>query len=115
MTQEKLAAELGITFQQVQKYEKGTNRVGASRLQALASILGVPIAFFFDGAPETGVTRSGLSAGDAPDHLTALLSTSVGLALVKAFSKIPDRAVRRRIVQLVEALVADARRGGGGK
>ncbi|RUY60953.1 XRE family transcriptional regulator, partial [Mesorhizobium sp. M7A.F.Ca.CA.001.13.1.1] len=51
MSQEKLGENLGITFQQIQKYEKGTNRVGASRLQAIASILGVPVAFFFEDAP----------------------------------------------------------------
>ena len=102
MSQEKLAKKLGITFQQVQKYEKGTNRVSASRLQALASILAVPIAFFFEGSPVAGK----MDDGPISDLLSDFLATKAGPALVKAFVKIRDPAIRRQIVHLVEAIAS---------
>ena len=102
MSQEKLAKKLGITFQQVQKYEKGANRVGASRLQAIASILGVPIAFFFEGSPGNGK----MDDGPISDLLSDLLATKAGPALVKAFVKIRNPAIRRQIIHLVEAIAS---------
>ena len=102
MSQEKLAKKLGITFQQVQKYEKGTNRVGASRLQAIASILGAPIAFFFEGSPGVGKMDDGPNS----DLLSDLIATKAGPALVKAFVKVRDPAIRRQIVHLVEAIAS---------
>jgi transcriptional regulator with XRE-family HTH domain len=102
MSQEKLAKKLGITFQQVQKYEKGTNRVGASRLQAIASILGAPIAFFFEGS--LGADK--MDDGPISDLLSDLLATKAGPALVKAFVKVRDPAIRRQIVHLVEAIAS---------
>ena len=108
MSQEKLGENLGITFQQIQKYEKGTNRVGASRLQAIASILGVPVAFFFEDVP--GYETAG-NRGFAEDASTAFAlefcSSSEGLQLNRAFVKISDMKVRRKIIELVKALAAD--------
>ncbi len=106
MSQEKLGEKLGITFQQIQKYEKGTNRIGASRLQQIATVLSVPVSFFFEGAPvpEAG---GGLSEPTSPAYVSDFLATSDGLALTKAFMKVKDAKVRRRIVDLVEAMVAE--------
>jgi transcriptional regulator with XRE-family HTH domain len=107
MSQEKLGESLGITFQQIQKYEKGTNRVGASRLQSIASILGVPVAFFFEGAPGQGPAGSGLSE-EAGSVYTPDFTTSVeGLQLNRAFVRISDPKVRRKIIDLVRALGND--------
>lgn len=102
ISQEKLGEGLGITFQQVQKYEKGTNRVGASRLQAVANILNVPVAFFFEDAPSSEV-----SAEPASNPVVDFLSTSEGLQLNRAFIGIKDQRVRRRVVDLVRALSGD--------
>jgi transcriptional regulator with XRE-family HTH domain len=104
MSQETLGGALGLTFQQVQKYEKGTNRIGASRLQHIANILHVPPEFFFDGSP--GQQKIDGSA-PSPGYVAEFLSTSDGLALVKAFTQLPDPKLRRRIVALVEAIASD--------
>jgi transcriptional regulator with XRE-family HTH domain len=106
MTQEKLAGHLGLTFQQVQKYEKGTNRVSASRLQAVSHILDVPVSFFFEQAPE--VTGPGHGHADMPSlaYVNDFLTTSDGLALAKAFMRIEDPALRRSIVRLVECVTS---------
>lgn len=103
MSQEKLGESLGITFQQVQKYEKGTNRVGASRLQNIARILNVPAAFFFEDAPGENVEAGGL-AESSTSYVVNFLSSSEGLQLNRAFVKISDPKVRRRIIDLVRAL-----------
>lgn len=107
MSQEKLGEKLGITFQQIQKYEKGTNRVGASRLQQIATVLGVPVSFFFEGAPVQDSSPSGFSESANPAYISDFLATSDGLSLTKAFMKIKDPKVRRRIVDLVEAMVTE--------
>lgn len=107
MSQEKLGERLGITFQQVQKYEKGTNRIGASRLQQISSILGVPVSFFFEGAPDGGTGATGFGESGNPPFVSDFLATAEGLALSKAFMKVSDPKLRRRIVDLVEAMVAD--------
>jgi transcriptional regulator with XRE-family HTH domain len=107
MSQEKLGDALGLTFQQVQKYEKGTNRIGASRLQQISQILQVPVSFFFEGAPSAttvGAHADGLSEAPSPAYVSDFLSTSDGLALTKAFTKIHDAKLRRRIVDLVEQI-----------
>lgn len=110
MSQEKLGNSLGLTFQQVQKYEKGTNRIGASRLQQISHILQVPVAFFFEGAPSVGGSRSdGMSEAPSPAYVSDFLATSDGLALTKAFMRISDSKLRRRIVDLVEQIAADKR------
>ena len=102
MSQEKLGDALGLTFQQVQKYEKGTNRIGASRLQQISHALQVPISFFFEELPVA--TRSTVEPGLSPSMLTGFLATSEGLALVDGFMKIRNGKVRRRIVDLVERI-----------
>jgi transcriptional regulator with XRE-family HTH domain len=107
MSQEKLGEKLGITFQQIQKYEKGTNRVGASRLQQIATVLAVSPAFFFEGAPVPEMGGEALAESPSPAYVSDFLATSDGLALTKAFMKIKDPKVRRRIVDLVESMVAD--------
>ena len=107
MSQEKLADGLGLTFQQVQKYEKGTNRVGASRLQAITTILDVPVSFFFEGAPRLPAsTRK--KAGHAPstDFITEFLESADGQSLVEAFVRIKSPIVRRSIVFMVESVSA---------
>lgn len=103
MSQTALGDALGVTFQQVQKYELGTNRVGASRLQQVATALQVPISFFFDGAP--GVS-SGAAKGPSPDFAVQFLATTEGVALVRAFSRVKDRKLRRKIVKLIEQMTA---------
>ena len=110
MSQEKLADALGLTFQQVQKYEKGTNRISASRLQAISQILDAPVHFFFEGGPQIAKGAHGahgLGENPSPAYVTDFLTTSDGLALVKAFVKIKDAAVRRSIVRMVEAITAN--------
>ena len=104
MSQEKLGDALGLTFQQVQKYEKGTNRIGASRLQHISRILQVPVSFFFDGAPEIPGQATGMSETPSPAYVSDFLATSDGLALTKAFTRIKDGKLRRRIVDLVEQI-----------
>ena len=104
MSQEKLGDSLGLTFQQVQKYEKGTNRIGASRLQQISTILQVPVSFFFEGAPD--LTTPTAANGDAPSpaYVADFLATSDGLALTKAFMRIKDPKLRRSIVDLVQQI-----------
>jgi len=107
MSQEKLGDALALTFQQVQKYEKGTNRIGASRLQQISQILQVPVAFFFEGAPvlaAEGAALEGLPEAPSPAYVSDFLATSDGLSLTKAFMRIPDPKLRRRIVDLVQQI-----------
>ena len=92
MSQEKLGDALGLTFQQVQKYEKGTNRMGASRLQQAADILGVAVPFFFEGA--VGGTYKPDGSAPSPAYIDDFVTTSDGLRLMKAFMRIPKPAVR---------------------
>ena len=106
-SQEEIGSAVGITFQQIQKYEKGTNRIGASRLQQIALVLSVPVSFFFEGAPVPESLASGLSEPPSPAYVSDFLATSDGLALTKAFMKVKDAKVRRRIVDLVESIAAD--------
>ena len=101
MSQEKLGDALGVTFQQVQKYEKGTNRISASRLQQISQILQLPVTFFFEGAPGQPKTDGG---GPSPAYVSDFLATKDGLALTKAFMQIKDAKLRRSIVNLVEEI-----------
>jgi transcriptional regulator with XRE-family HTH domain len=105
MSQEKLGEGLGLTFQQIQKYEKGTNRIGASRIQQISEILQVPVSFLFEGSP-----GSSTHFGEAPSpaYVADFLATSEGLALIRAFTRVPDIKLRRAIVDMVELIV-----GGG--
>lgn len=108
MSQEKLGESLGITFQQIQKYEKGTNRIGASRLQQISTVLSVPVAFFFEGAPTVGPGGEGFAEEQSPAYVSDFLATSDGLTLTRNFMRIADPKVRRRIVDLVIALAGEA-------
>jgi transcriptional regulator with XRE-family HTH domain len=104
MSQEKLGEALGLTFQQVQKYEKGTNRVGASRIQQISEILQVPVSFLFEGGPSGTAATGGFSEGTSPAYVSDFLATSEGLALTRAFTRIADVKLRRSIVELVEQI-----------
>jgi transcriptional regulator with XRE-family HTH domain len=103
MSQEKLGDALDLTFQQVQKYEKGTNRIGASRLQHISQILKVPVSFFFEGAPNMP-GHAGMGEAPSPAYVNDFLATSDGLSLTKSFIKIKSSKLRRRIVELVEQM-----------
>ncbi len=107
MSQEKLGESLGITFQQIQKYEKGTNRIGASRLQHIATILKVPVAFFFEDAPGTPDEVPGVGDNPQTTYVVDFLSSSDGLALNKAFVRIENPKVRKKVVELVKSIAGD--------
>jgi transcriptional regulator with XRE-family HTH domain len=108
MSQEKLGDALSLTFQQVQKYEKGTNRIGASRLQQIAHFLQVPVSFFFEGAPDIPTNGSaGMAEAPSPAYVSEFLASSDGLALTKAFMQIKDPKLRRRIVDLVSQIAGE--------
>ena len=107
MSQEKLGAALGLTFQQVQKYERGANRIGASRLQQLSHILQVPVAYFFEGAPNASAPHGSNGSALSMAQIDDFVSDSDGLRLIGAFMRIDNAAVRRRIVKLVEQIAGD--------
>jgi transcriptional regulator with XRE-family HTH domain len=112
MSQEKLGDGLGITFQQIQKYEKGTNRVSASRLQHIARILSVPIPFFFENAPgESAEQPPGIDA-NSNNYALEFLSSAEGLQLNRAFVRIKDSKLRRTITNLVRALAGEQETAG---
>ena len=104
MSQEKLGEALGITFQQIQKYEKGTNRVGASRLQQISQVLGVPVSFFFEDAPGDAPPQGGMAEANSSAYVVDFLSSSEGLQLNRSFARISDPKVRRKIIELVRTL-----------
>ena len=106
MSQERLGDALGLTFQQVQKYEKGTNRIGASRLQQIAEILQVPVSYFFEGAPGQTSRSGGMGEAASPTYVSDFLATSDGLALSRAFVQIKNSKLRRKIVDLVESIAS---------
>jgi transcriptional regulator with XRE-family HTH domain len=107
MSQEKLGAALGLTFQQVQKYENGTNRIGASRLQQISHILQVPVEFFFESAPNASAPHDPNGSGLSVAQIDEFVSNSDGLRLIGAFMRIDNAAVRRRIVMLVQEIAGD--------
>src|SRR5579871_6269120 len=106
MSQEKLGDALGLTFQQVQKYEKGTNRVGASRIQQISEVLQVPVSFLFEGSPPGTVSAETAGEATSPSYVSDFLATSEGLALTRAFTRIDDAKLRRSIVDLVEQIAS---------
>ena len=118
ISQDKLGEELDLTFQQVQKYEKGVNRIGAARLYEIARILEVPVQFFFDdfgdgpetmiGFAETNARAGGAGAGEDKSDFFEVLSTPEGMQLCRAFVAIKDYQVRRRVLDLVKALGEEA-------
>jgi len=107
MSQTKLGDGLGITFQQVQKYENGANRIGASRLQHISDILQVPVPFFFEGAPDLPGQPTRFGGAPSPAYVSEFLATNDGLTLTKAFMQIREQRLRRRIVSLVEEIAGD--------
>ncbi len=112
MSQEKLGQALGLTFQQVQKYERGTNRIGASRLHDLARVLGVPVAFFFEDLNVTGEAPSGDTTAKAKGISEAAeifygnepIMRRETLELVRAYLRIADPQLRRRVFELAKAI-----------
>lgn len=104
MSQERLAEQIGVTFQQVQKYEKGTNRIGASRLQAIANVLAVPVAFFFQQDNTQPLNTDGLGAINGLEDLSEFLTSKEGLNLNKAFMKINDPSIRQSVLTLIKSL-----------
>ncbi len=109
MSQEKLGELLGLTFQQVQKYEKGINRIGASRLFEIANVLGVNVQFFYDDAPDLGLpgAQAGFAEGSNSDYVGGFLKSREGIELNRAFARISDPKVRRSVVDLVRSLADD--------
>jgi transcriptional regulator with XRE-family HTH domain len=114
MSQEKLGEALGLTFQQIQKYEKGTNRIGASRLQQISRTLNVPPSFFFDGAPvqdnqvlENGGSHMSAVESSNSTFVIDFIASAEGLHLNKAFARIQDPKIRKRIIDLVASLADD--------
>jgi transcriptional regulator with XRE-family HTH domain len=105
MSQERLGELLGLTFQQVQKYEKGMNRIGAGRLFDIARILGVSIDYFYEGL--TGAASRGFSENDASPPVMEFISTSEGLQLALAFMRIGDAKIRKHVLDLVRSLADD--------
>ena len=114
MSQERLGQLLGLTFQQVQKYERGVNRIGSSRLYELGRILHVPVSFFFDDMPEGDLAGAPVPAapGLAEDPVAFAfdddrdlpLDKRETLELVRAYNRIPDAAIRKRLFELTKAL-----------
>lgn len=103
MSQEKLGEHLGITFQQIQKYEKGMNRIGASRLQKISEVLCVPVSFFFEGLPDEGGTTTGFEEQGA-EYVVDPMNSPESVQLNRAFSRISNPKLRKRIVELVRAM-----------
>ena len=103
MSQEKLGEQLGITFQQVQKYEKGTNRIGASRLQTISQILEVPIGYFF---PEEPAFVGGMGESAQSDYVSDFMMSSEGIELNRAFAQIKDSKLRRKVIELVRTMAS---------
>lgn len=109
MSQEKLGEALGVTFQQVQKYEKGTNRIGASRMQQISKTLKVPVSFFFEDIPgsQNDAANDGLGEADSTSYVMDFLSTSEGIELNAAFVRIGNASIRRKIIEMVRILADD--------
>ena len=123
MSQEKLGELLGLTFQQVQKYEKGANRIGASRLFDISQILAVPVSYFFDDVPDEVASSHRLTNGngaavighvnghykdlESGPHMMEFVSSAEGFQLIRAYTKITDPRVRKRVLDLVKSLTGD--------
>ena len=115
MSQERLGRHLGLTFQQVQKYEKGVNRIGASRLYAIACVLDAPVQFFFEDMPAAAVaglpsaTETEVEAAEAGGAIRVydFVSSAEGLELNRSFQRITDQATRRRLAELVRSVAGE--------
>lgn len=120
LSQEKLAAAIGLTFQQVQKYERGANRIGASRLFELSRVLDVPVSFFFDDMSADVASRHGSSAGglgesgQAPFETDALAKRET-LELVRAYYRITDPQIRKKVAELVKTMAANEAESDSGR
>ncbi len=116
MSQERLGRHLGLTFQQVQKYEKGVNRIGASRLYAIARVLDAPVQFFFEDMPEAAVAglpsaaETEVEAAEAGGaiRIADFVSSAEGLELNRSFQRITDQATRRRLAELVRSVAGES-------
>ena len=105
LSQEKLGVSMGLTFQQIQKYEKGVNRIGASRLHRLSQVLDVPVQFFFDGMPAINApAAAGMAEPAQETYLYEFLNSRDGLELNRAFVKVTDAQVRKSVIELVRSL-----------
>ncbi|MEE2921843.1 MAG: helix-turn-helix transcriptional regulator [Pseudomonadota bacterium] len=103
LTQEKLGEQLGLTFQQVQKYEKGVNRISAGRLFELSTVMGVPVTYFFDGAESfLDGGAAAVAEGDGEDAQAPVITSEV-LDLIAAFQKIEDQSLRKSLLATVQA------------
>jgi len=107
MSQDKLGETLGVTFQQVQKYERGANRVSASRLWGMADVLDVPVQYFFEGL-NTQAEAGGFGENDQTPLVYDFINSPDGVQLAAAFSRITDPKVRRQVLQLVRALAGES-------
>lgn len=109
LSQERLGEQLGLTFQQIQKYEKGANRVGASRLFQLSQVLEVPVSYFFDDLDSgaSGQHSAGFAESKSQDFVLEFLNSREGLELNRAFVKIQDPQVRRRVIDLIRSMTED--------
>jgi transcriptional regulator with XRE-family HTH domain len=107
MSQEKLGEMLELTFQQVQKYEKGTNRISVSRLLDIANILGVTIHYFYEGVTSAKGEKAGFGEDSAPPYVSDFMNAPEGHQLMKAFMSIKSQKIRRSIIQLAVSLAAD--------
>lgn len=115
ISQAELGEKLGVSFQQVQKYEKGANRIGASRLFDLSHVLGVPVQFFYDEAPaaitDAHTAATGMAERASEPYVADVLSSRDSIELNKAFARISDARVRRAVVELVKSLAGEAEHG----
>ena len=107
MSQERLGDLLGLTFQQVQKYEKGVNRIGAGRLFEVSRILNVPIDFFYEGVEGQLAGQPGMAEPEGAPPVMEFVSSGEGLQLSLAFMKIKDAKVRKRVLDLVKSLAQE--------
>ena len=109
LSQERLGEQMGLTFQQIQKYEKGTNRVGASRLFHLAQVLEVPVSYFFEDLEAETESHGipGFAETKSQDFVLEFLNSREGLELNRAFVKIQDPQVRRRLIELIRSMADD--------
>lgn len=108
LSQEKLATGLGLTFQQIQKYERGANRIGASRLYDLSRLMDVPVSYFFEGldVPEDSVANYGLAEEKVPDLEGDPLQKRETLELVRAYYRISDPSVRKKLLDLAKSMAS---------
>jgi transcriptional regulator with XRE-family HTH domain len=105
MTQTEVADAVGITFQQIQKYERGANRVGASRLQEISDALGVSPTYFFEGAPTAGKKAPAPKEGELSEHaIVSFLATREGTALVRGILAIKQKSIRQNVIAFIDSL-----------